>query len=78
MKDNNNFILSGRYEILKPLGCGSNGTVYLARYQSLGIDRAVKVFPKSDAQSPFAVSEAQILKETTDEMESGVLMYYAK
>ena len=62
MKDNNNFILSGRYEILKPLGCGSNGTVYLARHHSLGIDRAVKVFPKSDAQSPFAVSEAQVLK----------------
>ena len=61
MKDNNNFILSGRYEILKPLGCGSNGTVYLARHHSLGIDRAVKVFPKSDAQSPFAVSEAQVL-----------------
>lgn len=62
MKDNNNFILSGKYKILKPLGCGNNGTVYLARHQSLGIDRAIKVFPKSDAHSPFAVSEAQVLK----------------
>lgn len=62
MKDYNNLILSGRYEILKLLGCGSNGTVYLARQQSLGIDRAIKRFPKSDAQSPFAVSEAQVLK----------------
>lgn len=62
MKDNNNLILSGRYEIRKSLGCGSNGSVYLARHQSLGIDRAIKVFPKNDAQSPFAVSEAQVLK----------------
>ena len=62
MKDHNNLILSGRYEILKSLGCGNNGTVYLARHQSLGIDRAIKLFPKSDALSPFAISEAQVLK----------------
>lgn len=62
MKDNHNFILSGRYEILKPLGSGNNGTVYLARHQSLGIDRAIKFFPKNEAQSPFAVFEAQVLK----------------
>lgn len=62
MKENSNLILSGKYEILQPLGSGNNGTVYLARHQSLGIDRAIKVFPKSDAQSPFAVSEAQVLK----------------
>ena len=59
----NNFILSGRYEILETLGEGSDGTVYLARHHSLELNRAIKVFPKKpDAPSLFAISEANVLK----------------
>jgi serine/threonine-protein kinase len=62
MTNNNNLILSGRYELLKPLGRGQSGTVYLARQQSLELERAVKLIPKTNAPSLFAISEAQILK----------------
>jgi serine/threonine-protein kinase len=62
MKKNNNFILSGRYELLRPLGQGQSGNVYLARQQSLELERAIKLFPKTNAPSLFAISEAQILK----------------
>ena len=62
MNFNNQFILSGRYQIIKPLGQGTSGSVFLARQQSLEQDRAIKVFPKTDVPTLFAVSEAQILK----------------
>lgn len=62
MNFNNKTILSGRYLILRPLGKGTSGTVYLARQQSLELDRAIKVIPKSNGPSLFAVTEAQILK----------------
>lgn len=62
MNFNNQTILSGRYEMIRPLGEGSSGSVFLARQQSLGLNRAIKVIPKNDAPSLFAVSEAQILK----------------
>ncbi len=59
----NNTILSGRYELIRTLGEGSDGTVYLARHRSLELERAVKVFPKrSGAPSLFAISEANVLK----------------
>ena len=59
---NKNLILSGRYEILDTLGHGSDGIVYLARHRSLELNRALKQFPKKDAPSLFAISEAKILK----------------
>ena len=62
MNFNNQFTLSGRYQIIKPLGQGTSGSVFLARQQSLEQDRAIKVFPKTDVPTLFAVSEAQILK----------------
>ena len=62
MNFNNQTILSGRYELIKPLGEGASGSVFLARQQSLELNRAIKVFPKNDTLSLFAVSEAQILK----------------
>lgn len=62
MTNNNNFILSGRYQLIKPLGHGQSGCVFLARQQSLELNRAIKRFPKKEAPSLFAISEAQILK----------------
>lgn len=62
MKTTNDFILSGRYQILETLGQGSDGIVYLARHLSLESDRAIKVFPKNAAPSLFKISEANILK----------------
>lgn len=62
MKTKKEFILSGRYQILETLGQGSDGTVYLARHQSLETDRAVKIIPRKAAPSLFAISEANVLK----------------
>lgn len=62
MKATNEFILSGRYELLRPLGHGSDGIVYLARHLSLEMERAIKVMPKKSAPSLFAISEANVLK----------------
>lgn len=62
MKATNEFILSGRYELLRPLGHGSDGIVYLARHLSLEMERAIKVMPKKSALSLFAISEANVLK----------------
>ena len=60
MKATNEFILSGRYELLRPLGHGSDGIVYLARHLSLEMERAIKVMPKKSAPSLFTISEANV------------------
>lgn len=62
MKTTNELILSGRYELLRPIGQGSDGIVYLARHLSLETERAIKVLPKKIAPSLFAISEANVLK----------------
>ena len=60
---NKNLILSGRYELIRPLGQGEAGSVFLVRQQSLEQYRAMKQFPKQTCAQPlFAISEAQILK----------------
>lgn len=56
------FILSGKYEVLRTLGEGSLGTVYLARHQSLSSLCAIKAVPKQSAHSNIILSEAQLLK----------------
>ncbi len=56
------FILSGKYEVLRTLGHGSSSTVYLVRHQSLESERAVKLIPKNDSSQLFVLSEARLLK----------------
>ncbi len=54
------FILSGRYQILSELGRGSGSIVYLARHQKLGEYRAVKLILKQ-SDSAWKIREASIL-----------------
>jgi serine/threonine protein kinase len=57
----------GGYEIVRELGHGGMGTVYLARHQTLQRDVAIKVLPHSLAMSPRAkqrfVAEARALAQ---------------
>lgn len=57
----------GGYEIVRELGHGGMGTVYLARHQTLQRDVAIKVLPQSLAMSPRAkqrfVEEARSLAQ---------------
>lgn len=62
MITSNNFILSGKYQIIKSLGQGTSGQVYLARHISLKADRAIKVIPKTSRTCLNIVTEAQLLK----------------
>lgn len=61
----------GGYEIVRELGHGGMGTVYLARHQTLQRDVAVKVLPQSLAMSPRAkqrfVEEARSLAQLRHE-----------
>ena len=55
--------LSGKYQILRPLGSGNSGDVFLARHQSLESDRAIKIIPKSIGDRLTILQEARVLKE---------------
>lgn len=59
---NYNFILSGRYQLIRSLGRGSDSTVYLARHTSLEREYAIKVYPKSTLHSLSAITEARLLQ----------------
>ncbi len=60
----NNFqILFDKYEVIKPLGKGSFGSVFLVRHISLNQLRAVKVIPRNTDNISNDFTEAQILKE---------------
>jgi serine/threonine-protein kinase len=56
------FILSGKYQILRTLGSGASGTVYLARHHSLESERAIKVIPKTSSDQLSVLTEARLLK----------------
>ena len=60
----NNFqILFDKYEVIKPLGKGSFGSVFLVRHISLNQLRAVKVIPRNTDNISNDFIEARILKE---------------
>lgn len=54
--------LSDRYEVVRPLGNGAFGTVYLVRHKSLETERAIKIIPKSASDRLTVLSEARLLK----------------
>lgn len=58
---NKNFIMCGKYEVIRTLGTGSFSTVYLAKHLSLEIERAIKVAPRSAPGSDSLISEARLL-----------------
>lgn len=57
-----NQILFGKYQVLRKIGSGSCGFVYLVKHLSMDQDRALKVLPKESAFSSSALSEARLLK----------------
>lgn len=59
---NNNQLLFDKYELIKSLGTGSSGDVFLVRHVSMDQDRALKQIPKDSAFSSSALSEARLLK----------------
>ncbi len=54
-----NFILSGKYTILEPLGAGGMGTVYLCSHRIMHRPVAVKVLPASQSDDPGAIERFQ-------------------
>ena len=62
MKELENTILFGKYEIISCLGQGSFSTVYLSRHTILETYRAVKLFPKTSSPFVSLLSEAKLLK----------------
>lgn len=55
-------LLFGRYEVLRPLGEGGSGSVYLVRHHRLQDDRALKCIRKSDQKPRSIQQEAKLLK----------------
>src|SRR5262245_57554492 len=50
-----NFILSGKYKVLRPLGAGAMGQVFLCEHAVMGRLVAVKLLPSGRAGDPAAV-----------------------
>ena len=59
---NNTFILSGKYQVVRCLGEGTTGVVYLARHHSLECEYAIKQIPKNSEFVLCALSEAKLLR----------------
>ena len=62
MKELENSILFGKYEILSCLGTGNFSTVYLSRHTILETYRVVKLLPKSSESTVSLLTEAKLLK----------------
>lgn len=58
----NQNIWFGKYEMIRSIGAGASGQVYLARHQRLQQLRAIKCIPKNSAYRWQSLSEAAILK----------------
>lgn len=60
----NNFSsLSGKYDLIKPLGQGCESTVYLARHLNLDAEFAIKISPKNLSSDAPILPEAKLLKQ---------------
>lgn len=59
---NKNFILSGKYQLIRSLGRGADSNVFLARHISLESEYAIKIYPKKTSASLYAIAEAQLLR----------------
>ena len=62
MRQEQNNILFGKYEIISTLGTGSFGTVYLSKHIILECYRAIKIIPKTTSMTDSLLHEAQLLK----------------
>lgn len=58
----NQNILFGKYEMIRPIGAGASGQIYLARHQRLQQLRVIKCIPKKSAHGQRVLGEAAILK----------------
>lgn len=54
--------MSGKYELIKPLGNGSESQVFLARHLYLDAVCAIKVTPKNCASGQWILAEGKLLK----------------
>ncbi len=63
-------VLDGRYHVLRVIGQGAMGTVYVARQLSTGIDRALKVVRAEHQDDPGRIRrferEAEVIKRLRD------------
>lgn len=62
MRQRQNDILFGKYQIISILGTGSFSTVYLSKHIILECYRAIKLIPKTNSMTDSLLKEAQLLK----------------
>ncbi len=55
----------GRHEIVRPIGVGAMGTVYLAKHEWLNRLSAVKVLPAESLDEPTALQFQQVVQRTS-------------
>lgn len=55
--------LSDKYELIRPLGHGAGGSVYLVRHRALNVFRAVKIISKKSSDAQRILNEALIIRD---------------